>query len=106
MNKIDFTLSLLLGIFNQVTIAYADQLPLDTAAHHIQPDPLVTPVRGATMDHVRQRFGMPVQILPAVGEPPITRWVYPQFIVYFERHWVIHSVDVAASAHRQNPAAK
>ena len=28
----------------------------------------------------------------AVGEPPITRWDYPGFSVYFEHETVIHSV--------------
>jgi hypothetical protein len=27
-----------------------------------------------------------------VGDPPITRWVYDRFTVYFENDRVIHSV--------------
>lgn len=50
------------------------------------------PVRGATMNTVEQNFGKPAQILPAVGDPPITRWIYPAFTVYFEHQYVIHSV--------------
>jgi hypothetical protein len=50
------------------------------------------PARGMTMTVVEQSFGKPVEILPAVGEPPITRWVYPICTVYFERQHVIHSV--------------
>ena len=45
---------------------------------------VLRPVRGMTMQAVRERFGEPIQRLPAVGEPPITRWVYDRFTVYFE----------------------
>lgn len=56
------------------------------------------PVRDMTMANVRHIFGAPQQMLapvPATGKfpkPPITRWVYPDFIVYFERNLVIHTV--------------
>ena len=29
---------------------------------------------------------------PALGNPPITRWDYPQFSVYFENDRVLHTV--------------
>jgi len=50
------------------------------------------PPRGATMQRVEANFGAPTQRLPAVGEPPITRWEYPGFVVYFEHNHVIHAV--------------
>lgn len=102
MKRAAFILSALLGVFGQAV--HADRL-LSTDGK-INPISLVAPTRGATMDQVRQYFGLPAQIFPAVGQPPITRWVYPQFVVYFERHWVIHSVEAATSAQRQNPSAK
>lgn len=58
------------------------------------------PVRGMTMANVRRIFGAPVRILPpdprtAGGplRPPINRWVYSRFTVYFERNRVIHTVS-------------
>ncbi len=45
-----------------------------------------------TMDQVVQRFGEPAEKVPAVGKPPITRWKYPGFVVYFESSYVIDSV--------------
>ncbi len=48
--------------------------------------------RGKTMEQVKQRHGQPQQVRGPVGEPPITRWVYPQFTVYFEQDRVIHAV--------------
>lgn len=50
------------------------------------------PARGLTMAAVEEQFGSPTRVLDAVGEPPITRWVYPEFTVYFEHQYVIHPV--------------
>jgi hypothetical protein len=52
----------------------------------------VAPSRGMTMTQVASKFGAPVTKVPAVGNPPISRWEYPGFVVYFERDYVIHSV--------------
>jgi len=57
------------------------------------------PTRGMTMQQVQDRFGAPEQKMapePSTAQgplkPPIVRWVYPQFTVYFERGYVIHTV--------------
>ena len=55
-----------------------------------------SPRSGLSMDQVTARFGAPDQQLPAVGNPPITRWVYAAYTVYFENDHVIHSVLNAA----------
>jgi len=68
--------------------AHADQLRVDSP----QAAPSDMPMRGMTMDKVQARFGTPSQKLAAVGQPPITRWEYPSYVVYFEYDHVIHSV--------------
>jgi hypothetical protein len=50
------------------------------------------PKRGITMQAVEQHFGQPVTRHATVGQPPITRWDYPNFSVFFERDRVIHAV--------------
>lgn len=50
------------------------------------------PDRGVTKETVRQRLGDPIRTVPAVGDPPISQWVYDDFTVYFEYNRVIHSV--------------
>ena len=50
------------------------------------------PARGSDMDSVQQRYGEPNDRHAPVGDPPITRWVYGQFTVYFEHQYVIHAV--------------
>lgn len=59
---------------------------------------VATPSRGMSMAHVEARFGAPSQRYAAVGQPPITRWVYPSFVVYFEYSHVVHAVAVAPPA--------
>ncbi len=53
---------------------------------------VATPARGMSMDEVAAKFGAPVTKVPAVGRPPIARWEYPGFVVYFENTHVIHTV--------------
>lgn len=50
------------------------------------------PARGMSMEKVEATFGAPSNRVAPVGEPPITRWEYPSFVVYFEHHLVIHTV--------------
>jgi hypothetical protein len=50
------------------------------------------PSRGMSMTAVESRFGQPATRHNAVGQPPITRWDYPGFAVYFEHQYVIHAV--------------
>ncbi len=50
------------------------------------------PSRGSTMDTVRSQFGEPEKAHAAVGQPPITRWEYAAFSVYFEHSHVINTV--------------
>ena len=53
------------------------------------------PARGSTMQSVEAKFGAPAQRHPAVGDPPITRWDYPGFSVFFEHQHVVHAVATA-----------
>ena len=60
----------------------------DPAAAAARPD------RGSSMTTVQSRYGEPTNRHSAVGDPPITRWDYPQFAVYFEHDRVLHAVLV------------
>jgi hypothetical protein len=50
------------------------------------------PRRGMTTDKVENELGRPGEIIPAIGQPPITRWVYDDRTVYFEYSTVLHVV--------------
>jgi len=54
--------------------------------------PTTLPGRGMTMEQVEARFGAPSEKIERVGDPPISRWVYGSFTVYFEYDKVIHAV--------------
>lgn len=88
-------------MFGLTPLAWADVLdmpqPSEPAA--TPPPDTVTesssqtvPGRGMTMEQVEARFGSPQEKIPAVGDPPITRWVYGNYTVYFERDIVLDSV--------------
>ncbi len=58
-----------------------------------QGDPhIVLPNRGESQKAVLERFGLPDEEHPAVGKPPITRWDYREFSVYFESGVVVDAV--------------
>ena len=68
--------------------AQADELLMERGAELRAPGPS----NGIPMERVRDRFGEPGERLAPVGDPPITRWVYGDFTVYFEYDRVITSV--------------
>ena len=72
-------------------LAGAETIAVDNGIAVKETD-LATPARGMTMEQVTTKFGAPVTKVPAVGTPPISRWEYPGFVVYFEADHVIHSV--------------
>jgi hypothetical protein len=95
MNRILLTLLSLMLLLPAVMPAAADELQVGSADTGSSVE---TPARGASMEQVRQQFGAPVTEHPTVSanggphQPPITRWDYNGFSVFFERDRVIHSV--------------
>jgi len=53
---------------------------------------LELPIRSMNKQDVRRDYGDPQEITDAVGEPPISQWVYADYVVYFEDNWVLYSV--------------
>lgn len=60
---------------------------------------VLRPARGLTQEQVESTFGNPLEKIAPVGEPPISRWVYEKYTVYFEGNYVIHS-----AIHHKAPA--
>jgi len=68
-----------------------DGIDVDKQTDNMRPRP------GMSMTAVESTYGAPSQRHAAVGgsiaeHPPITRWDYPAFSVYFENDRVIHAV--------------
>ena len=53
---------------------------------------LLRPGPGDDMQTVESRFGKPESSYGPVGEPPISRWTYSDYSVYFEYDKVLISV--------------
>ena len=81
------------------TLAHADTLLIERTRVAQNQD---LPKRGSSMAQVQARYGAPQHKYPAVGgggprTPPITRWEYESFSVYFENNHVVNAVLAKAS---------
>jgi hypothetical protein len=57
-----------------------------------QADRMELPANGLKQAEVRARFGEPAATHAPVGDPPITRWDYDGWSVYFEHDLVLFTV--------------
>ena len=69
--------------------ASADVLILDEVR---QVAKMHLPANGQSKSAVESEFGAPREKRAAVGEPPISRWDYGDYSVYFEYDLVLYSV--------------
>jgi hypothetical protein len=83
-----FTIACVLGT---ATTALAETIVVDDQVQ-VRDSGAEKPKRGVTMSQVEAKFGAPVTKHDAVGAPPITRWDYAGFSVFFERDRVIDAV--------------
>jgi hypothetical protein len=92
--RLSHVISPALALIATCGMASADVLLLDSIAR--QPPNSATglprPANQMTRDMVRATYGEPSEMVPAVGDPPISRWIYPDFTVYFEYERVLTSV--------------
>jgi hypothetical protein len=83
----------------------------ETLTHRVQEEKgMNLPARGMTMAQVEKKYGQPLRKLSPRGgdsakHPTINRWEYSDFIVYFEKSRVIHSVLNTPAGNNQNPSA-
>lgn len=70
-------------------LAQADVLIIEEVR---QVERMDLPDNGQTMQAIESKFGEPDKRHAAVGEPPITRWDYQDYSVYFEYDRVLFSV--------------
>ena len=78
---------LLIGLSGNLIAEEVNIPTAETTEYSIQ-----LPGRGMSMEMVQKRFGEAKEKFSAVGEPPISKWVYKDFTVYFESEFVIHAV--------------
>ena len=113
MKTVSLIFTLLLSAYWAAGVAHADDhMDVNDAMNDIQPEDILVeeesiqmplsekvndiaypmPKRGMHKNKVKKQFGEPTKMVAPKGKPPISRWVYGDFTVYFESDWVIHSV--------------
>jgi len=88
-----FKMTLVATVLALAAPAFSETLAVDGQVM-LKPSGVETPTRGATMEAVEARFGAPSNKSSPVGNPPITKWFYPTFVVVFENDKVLHAVVV------------
>lgn len=83
--------ALVAAAFMVFSAAQADTLLVENVDENAASD--TRPGRGMTMVRVENRFGTPRVKQSPVGDPPISRWDYGDFVVFFEYDRVLHSVE-------------
>jgi hypothetical protein len=91
---------LVLACFVVPAIVPADVLLIEEVR---QAGNMNVPPNGMDKADVRAQFGEPVEVHAAVGDPPITRWDYDQWSVYFEYDLVLFTV-IHKDAVKQKPS--
>ncbi len=89
MNRTRRLLPLLLALCTFGTHADELRIPIGSQGR-IEASRL--PPHGMSMERVRAGWGEPELAHDPVGQPPITRWDYHDFTVYFEYRHVVRAV--------------
>ncbi|RLA05577.1 MAG: hypothetical protein DRQ47_00795 [Gammaproteobacteria bacterium] len=94
MSTFRLTISFILLISCYATNSQAEVISIADPNYQTPNSPagILRPVNGMSMSRVEQQFGQPDDIVPPIGDPPITRWIYGDFSVFFEYSTVIQSV--------------
>ena len=88
ISSVLFTLSVMpLPVVSDVLLLDA----IEEAAPN-SPEGLPRPTQSMNMSSVEAKFGEPLMRHATVGEPPITRWDYDGYSVYFEHDLVLTTV--------------
>lgn len=93
MNK--YTFILLAAVLSSiVSLSHAEVISIADPSYQVpnSSQGILRPTQGMSMALVEQKFGQPEEKSDAIGQPPITRWTYNDFVVFFEYNLVIHSV--------------
>jgi hypothetical protein len=100
-------LASLLGVTVHAQISTADVVRIPVGEQANNQTSIDMPIKGMSKEQVKALFGEPLEEFIARGQPPITRWKYQEFTVYFDGNSVIHCVrnfQPAVNSPRTTPA--
>lgn len=86
------SLTCLLAASFHIQSAVADELRIPVGEQANTQAKIDMPTHGMNKERVRSLFGDPIEEVTPKGQPPISRWKYQEFTVYFDSNTVIHSV--------------
>lgn len=85
-------LTSLLATATQINCSIAEEIRIPIGEQAKAQPAIDMPTKGMSKERVRSLFGEPLEEVPAKGQPPISRWRYQEFTVYFDNNTVIHCV--------------
>lgn len=89
---LSLSLALLLGAALQAEYSIAEDIRIPIGEQAKDQSPIDMPTKGMSKERVKSLFGEPLEDIAAKGQPPISRWKYQEFTVYFDNNTVIHCV--------------
>lgn len=87
-----FTFACLLALTSHIPYAASEEIRIPIGEQAKDEAPIDMPSKGMSQARVKALFGEPLEEAPPKGQPPISRWKYREFTVYFDSGAVIHSV--------------
>lgn len=89
---LSLSIAFMLGFTLQVQTLTAEDIRIPVGEQAKDQTPVDMPTKGMSKERVKSLFGEPIEEFPAKGQPPISRWKYQEFTVYFDSNAVIHCV--------------
>ncbi len=74
------------------SLSEADSVKTPISHQQSQQAQSLLPHTGLSKNEVERLCGHPDRQLKAIAHPPISRWIYADYVVYFEYDHVVHSV--------------
>lgn len=87
-----FYIMILPVLTGSITHAVAQNLSIPVGQQVAELQGTEIPHRGMAQSAVEARYGDPLLKVDPVGVPPISRWDYDGYFVYFEGDRVLHTV--------------
>jgi hypothetical protein len=89
---ISISLSSLIATAIHINYSIAEEIRIPIGEQAKTQPAIDMPTKGMSKERVKSLFGEPLEDVPAKGQPPISRWRYQEFTVYFDSNTVIHCV--------------